>query len=83
MRSSLACIPLAILRVHGAMSVVLPPTPTLLDDGGWVVGAEVRTVSFAENRTSRDPRCFPMETVAVPLNQLCADLLALMTDSAQ
>ena len=48
----------------------------------WVV-AKVRTVSFAENRTSRIPPYFPMTTVSVPLNQICAGRLVIMTDSIQ
>ena len=34
---------------------------------------KVRTVLFAENRTSRDPLCFPITTASVLLNQICAD----------
>ena len=36
----------------------------------WAVGAKVRTVSFAENRTSREPLYFPMTTASVLLNQI-------------
>src|SRR5258706_3895555 len=72
-RSSLVCIPLAILRVHGATSVELPPTRTLLDGRDGQLGAKVRMVLFAENRTSREPLYFPMATASVLLNQICAD----------
>ena len=47
---------------------------------GWVV-AKVRTVSFAENRTSRDPLCFPMTMASVLFNQICAGKFVIMTDS--
>ena len=64
--------PLAILRVHGATSVELPPTPTL-DDGDGQLGANVRTVSFAANSTSRVQLYFPMTTASILLNQICTD----------
>ena len=41
---------------------------------------KVRTVLFAENRTSRVPLCFPMTTASVLLNQTCAGRLMIMTD---
>ena len=47
------------------MSVEPPPKWTLLDDGDGQLGAMVRTVLFAENRTSREPLCFPMTTASV------------------
>ena len=50
---------------------------------GWAVGAKVRTVSFAENLTSRVTLCFPMKTASVLLNQICADWLVRMTDSVR
>ena len=82
--SSMECIPVAILRVHGAMSVELPPTRTLISRRQrWAVGAKIRTVLFAENRTSRDPLCFPITTGSVLLNQICADSLVIMTDAAR
>ncbi len=71
--SSLARIPLAILRVHGATSVELPPRRSLLTDGDGQWGAKVRMVSFAENRTSRELLRFPMATASVLLDQICAD----------
>ena len=49
---------------------------------GWAV-AKVQTVSFAENRTSRVPLCFPMATASVLVNQICAGELMTVTDSVQ
>ena len=50
----------------------------------WMTGmAKVRTVSFTENRTSRDPLCFPITTDSVLLNQICAEWLMRMTDSVR
>ena len=79
-RSSLGSIPQVILRVVGATSAELPPARTLLITG-MGGGVMVRTVSFAENRTSREPLCLPMTTDSVLLNQICADWLVRMTDS--
>ena len=76
-------IPLAVFRAHGARSVEPPPTRTLLDGREWAVRAKVRTVSFEENRTSRETLYFPMETASVLLNQICADWLVVMTDSVR
>ena len=47
------------------------------EDGYW----QRRTVSFAENRTPRDPLHFPMTTASVLFNQICAGRLVIMTDS--
>ncbi len=65
------------------MSIGLLSTRILLDDEDGQLGAKVRTVSFAEKRNSRDPLCFPMTTASVLLNQICADCLAIMTDSVR
>ena len=55
-------------------SVEPPPTRTLLDDGDGQLGANVvLTVSFEENRTSREPLYFPITTASVHFNQICAD----------
>ena len=42
--------------------------------------AKVRTVTFAENRNSRDPLYFPITIVSVLLYQICADPLVIKTD---
>ncbi len=38
--------------------------------------AKVRTVVFAENRTSREPLCFPMTTPAVLLSEVVRGLVS-------
>ena len=39
---------------------------------GWAM-AKVRTVSFAWNRISKEPLCFPITTGSVLFDQLCGD----------
>src|SRR5258706_4954131 len=46
---------------------------------GWPV-AKVRTVSFAENNTSRYPLCFPMTTSSALLSEDIPDWLVMKTD---
>ena len=57
------------------------PYADIIRSRGWAVGANIRTVLFAENRTARYPLCFPMTTASILPNQICADGLAITTDS--
>ena len=53
----------------------------LLDEWDGQLREKERTVSFAENRTSREPLCFPIITSSVLLNQIVAEWFVVMTDS--
>ena len=53
------------------------PYATILSWQGWAM-ERIRTVLFAENRTSRKLVCFPMATDSVLFDQLCADRLAMI-----
>ena len=54
----------------------------IISSRGWAV-VKVRTVSFVENRTTREQLYFPMTTPSVALNQICAGSLVITTDSVR